>query len=224
MRLLIVNADDFGLSGGVNEGILAAHQDGIVTSTSLMVLAPAAAEAAQAARGHPQLSVGLHFVEPDDVDLDDPAQAKRAFALQLTRFRQLVGSDPSHVDSHHHVHATPVRLDIFRQLVQPLGVPLRRDGQVAYVGGFWAQWEPGITTLEYVGGAHLRHLVATEVGEGFTELACHPARVVGDFSSSYLHEREAELATLTEPGLGDELQATGVRLVSYHELPAGPLI
>jgi predicted glycoside hydrolase/deacetylase ChbG (UPF0249 family) len=224
MRLLIVNADDFGLSGGVNEGILAAHQSGIVTSTSLMVLAPAAAEAAQVAQRHPELSVGLHFVEPDDVDLDDPAQAERALALQLERFRQLVGSDPSHVDSHHHVHATAARLDVFRTLVEPLGVPLRRDGQVAYIGGFWAQWERGITTLEYVGRAHLRDLIDTEVGEGFTELACHPARVVGDFSSSYLHEREAELATLTEPGLRDEIQATGVRLVSYREWPAGPLI
>lgn len=222
MRLLIVNADDFGLSGGVNEGVLHAHRDGIVTSASLMVLAPAAAEAAEAARSHPELSIGLHFVEPADVDLNDPDQARQAFTAQLDRFRELVGGDPSHVDSHHHVHATAPRMPIFAELVAPMGVPLRRTGQVSYIGGFWAQWEPGVTRLENLGREHLRHLIDTEVGEGFTELACHPAHVTGDFSSSYLHEREAELATLTEPGLAEEIEASGVTLVSFRVWPEGP--
>lgn len=217
MRLLIVNADDFGLADGVNRGILEAHQHGIVTSTSLMVLRPAAGEAGQAARDRPELSVGLHFEEQEGVDLDDPRRAGRAFAEQLERFRELVGRDPTHVDSHHHVHATESRLPIFRELAAPLGVPLRNDGRVAYIGGFWAQWEPGVTRLEHVGRAHLRHLIHTEVGEGFTELACHPARITGDFRSSYLHERAVELATLTEPGLAEEIRASGVTLVSYHE-------
>src|SRR5437899_5483213 len=60
-RYLIVNADDFGLSPGVNRGIIKAHEQGIVTSASLMVLMPAAAQAAAYAREHPSLSVGLHF-------------------------------------------------------------------------------------------------------------------------------------------------------------------
>jgi hypothetical protein len=54
---LIVNADDFGLSGGVNAGIMAAHEHGIVTSASLMVRWPAARYAA----GHPRMSLGLHL-------------------------------------------------------------------------------------------------------------------------------------------------------------------
>jgi len=60
-RRLIVNADDFGLRAGVNRGIIEAHKNGIVTSASLMVNRPYAAEAADYARGHPKLSVGLHF-------------------------------------------------------------------------------------------------------------------------------------------------------------------
>src|SRR5918996_571565 len=59
-RYLIVNADDFGLSSGVNRGIIAAHERGIVTSASLMVRWPAAHEAATYARTRPQLGVGLH--------------------------------------------------------------------------------------------------------------------------------------------------------------------
>src|SRR5437879_9294179 len=60
-RYLLGNADDFGQSPGVNRGIIAAHERGIVTSASLMVRWPAAAAAAAYAREHPQLSVGLHL-------------------------------------------------------------------------------------------------------------------------------------------------------------------
>ena len=51
----------FGLSEGVNRGIIRAHEQGIVTSASLMVRYPAAAEAARYALQHPRLSVGLHL-------------------------------------------------------------------------------------------------------------------------------------------------------------------
>ena len=54
-RRLVVNADDFGLSPGVNEGILEAHANGIVTSTSLMVLERASDDAVRAADGHEAL-------------------------------------------------------------------------------------------------------------------------------------------------------------------------
>ena len=60
-RYLIVNADDFGQSDGVNRGIVRAHEGGIVTSASLMVRWPAAEEAAACARTHLRLSVGLHL-------------------------------------------------------------------------------------------------------------------------------------------------------------------
>jgi predicted glycoside hydrolase/deacetylase ChbG (UPF0249 family) len=60
MRGLIVNADDFGQSAGVNRGVIAAHERGVVTSASLMVRWPAAEEAASYARQRPGMSLGLH--------------------------------------------------------------------------------------------------------------------------------------------------------------------
>lgn len=206
MRLLVVNADDFGLARGANEGIIEAHANGIVTSTSLMVLRPAAEEAAMLARAYPELSVGLHF---EDDELGDGRQAERGFRAQLERFRELVGRDPTHVDSHHHVHAS--HLTTFTDLVEPLGVPLRHDGRVRYIGGFWGQPE-----LERVGSDFLRRLVEEEAGQGFNELGCHPARISDDLRSSYVKERAVELQTLTEPGLRDELESTGVTLVSFR--------
>jgi hypothetical protein len=215
-RVLIVNADDFGLSVGVNDGIIEAHTRGVVTSTSLMVLAPAARAAAHAANPHPALSVGLHFVD-DTPALDDPAYAEAEFARQLERFRELTGRDPTHVDSHHHVHAAPRRLQAFANLAAPLKVPLRLAGPVRYIGGFYGQPRPGQSDPALVSRQHLLHLVATEASDGFSELGCHPARLTGDFSSSYLRERALELATLTEPGLREALEQLGIGLGSYHD-------
>jgi len=216
MRLLVVNADDLGLSPGVNDGIIDAHENGIVTSASLMVNRPAAEHAAALLDAHPALSVGLHFEEDGVHDLDDPAQAAELFGVQLARFRALTGSEPTHIDSHHHVHMEDERIDLFRALAAPLAVPLRHDGRVAYIGGFWAQWEVGVTNLGYIRRPFLIHLIANEATGKVTELACHPAQVIGDFRSSYLEERAVELATLTEPGLRQEIEELGVTLVSYR--------
>lgn len=60
-RRLIVAADDFGMSPGVNAGILRAHREGILTETSLMVRGAAAGEAVALARATPTLGVGLHL-------------------------------------------------------------------------------------------------------------------------------------------------------------------
>src|SRR5258708_35880261 len=60
-RYLIVNADDFGHSSAVNRGVTYAHDQGIVTSASLMVRWPAAVQAAEYARARPGLSLGLQL-------------------------------------------------------------------------------------------------------------------------------------------------------------------
>src|SRR5215211_263293 len=60
-RMLVVNADDLGMSAGVNRGIFEAHERGIVTSASLMVRWPGVREAAAYAKAHPRLGVGLHL-------------------------------------------------------------------------------------------------------------------------------------------------------------------
>ena len=214
VRRLIVNADDFGLAAGINAGIVEAHVSGILTSTSLMVDRPSAADAARLAGEHPALSVGLHYVE-DGPEIDEPGHVARTFAAQLERFRELTGSDPTHVDSHHHVHLT--RLSTFEPLVTPLGVPLRGDGRVAYLGAFYAQPRRGVVELERVRTPFLLELLAAEAAGEFAELGCHPARVTGDLVSSYTPEREVELATLTEPDLRTRIQELGLTLASYHD-------
>lgn len=82
MKRLVVTADDFGLAHEVNAGIGLAHRDGILTSASLMVGSPAAAEAVEMARAMPNLRVGLHLVLIEATPV-----------LPRTRIPLLVGSD-----------------------------------------------------------------------------------------------------------------------------------
>jgi chitin disaccharide deacetylase len=215
MRRLIVNADDFGFAAGVNEGIVEAHARGILTSTSLMVGRPAAGDAARLAREHPALSIGLHY-EEDGPEIDEPGHAACTFAAQLARFRELTGMEPTHVDSHHHVHMT--RMSTFAPLVAPLGVPLRGDGCVQYLGDFYAQSRRGVVELDRVRSPFLLELLsAADATAEFVELGCHPARVTDDLQSSYAGEREVELATLTEPALAAQVERLGFALASYHD-------
>src|SRR5882724_5151255 len=60
-RRLIVNADDFGRSTSINQAVIRAHREGILTSASLMVNEPGLDEAVSLARNHPGLGVGLHL-------------------------------------------------------------------------------------------------------------------------------------------------------------------
>jgi chitin disaccharide deacetylase len=209
-RKLIVNADDFGASQGVNRGILECHVDGVVTSASLMVEGSAAREAAEAARNHPGLSVGLHFVA-------DGYDVARALTRQLASFEQLVGRPPTHVDSHHHFHRDDDVFSQFCELLEPLGVPVRGDGRVAWIGGFYAQWQAGVTNLEYVSVPSFVRLLREEVRAGWTELACHPGYRSGGFRSSYLAEREAEVRTLTDARVQEAIAELDIQLANYAD-------
>ena len=229
-RQLIVNADDFGQSPGTTRGILRAHDVGIVTSTSLMVRWPAAAEAVAAARTRQKLSVGLHIdlgewrlqdsewvpvyevVPLEDVDAV-AAEVKR----QLDAFRRLVGREPTHLDSHQHVHRRePVR-SVLVAVARELAVPLRHFApQVRYCGDFYGQNErgeeiPGVLSVE-----RLIEIIVS-LPSGVTELACHPAYLDG-LKTMYYGQRQQELSILCDSRLQDAIVANEVELCSFHEL------
>src|SRR5215471_1821176 len=172
-KYLIVNADDFGASAGVNRGILECHTRGVVTSTSLMVTGRAVHEAVALSRDHPALAVGLHWdvwgEDEREFDLDDMAAVRDEFRRQLDEFHRLLGRPPTHIDSHRHAHREEQVMPLFRELVAPLGVPLRDDGRVRFVGGFYAQWEWQVTDLEHVSVPFLQWMLREEVEEGWTE-------------------------------------------------------
>src|SRR6266700_4329774 len=88
MRRLIVNADDFGLTSGVNRGIVEAHSRGVVTSTTLMACGTKFQEAASLAAQAPDLSVGCHVVLVDGTPMLNPTDVPSLIASPTSHFRQ----------------------------------------------------------------------------------------------------------------------------------------
>ena len=166
MRRLIVNADDFGLHAAVNRGILAAHTEGIVSSTSLMAGGAALDDAVRIAKQCPQLGVGVHLTlvgaspllpvaevsslldEAGDFYGSYPlfikrflrgkirlAEVERELAAQIDRVR-MAGIQPSHLDSHQHLHVLPgiggLVLDLARRFsIRAIRIPAE---PVAFIG------------------------------------------------------------------------------------------
>ena len=220
-RFLIFNADDFGASPGVNRGILEAHTRGVVTSASLTVTAQSTAEAVASSRDHPDLAIGLHWdvwgEDEREFDVHDKVAVRDEFHRQLETFDTLLGRLPTHIDSHRHAHLEDGVFEGFQELVEPLGIPLRGDDQVEFVGGFYAQWEWKVTNLEYVSVEFLQNMLRREVSEGWTEFSCHPGYVSTGYPAVYHAEREAELATLTDPRTRGTIDELGIRLASYAD-------
>jgi len=217
MKGLIVNGDDFGASRGINRGIIQAHRDGILTSTSLLVNRPASVDAAALARQHPLLSVGLHLeLDAGDSEAEEVAsQCER----QLARFRELTGERPTHVDSHHDVHRDPHARPHVLALAQRVGAPARGHSGVRHLGKFYGRWG-GATHPEQIGVEGLLRLLDAEVRAGVTELSCHPGYVEPGYRSSYLVERELELRTLCDPRVRQAIRDRGIRLMGFRDLLA----
>ncbi|MGH7156310.1 MAG: hopanoid biosynthesis-associated protein HpnK [Acetobacteraceae bacterium] len=156
MKHLIVSADDFGLSDSVNEAVEQAHRDGVLTSASLMVAAPASADAVRRARDMPRLAVGLHLVAiegqavlpPQDIpDLVDrrgwfsSAQlglglryglhpsARRQLAAEIrAQFAAFAatGLRLDHANAHKHMHMHPTVGRLLIDIGRDFGLPAIR--------------------------------------------------------------------------------------------------
>lgn len=147
---LIVHADDFGLSEAVNRGVLAAHENGIVTSTSIMAGGDAFTHAVALAKSRPSLDVGVHLTltelrpvadsVPSLVERDGRfaphaarfalrylrgavalADVRAELAAQIRRVREH-GIAPTHLDGHQHVHVLPGIAGVVAELARENGI------------------------------------------------------------------------------------------------------
>ncbi len=194
-RYLIVNADDFGQSAGINRGIIDAHEHGVVTSASLMVRWPAAIEAARYARSHTSLSLGLHF------DFGE-------WCCRDGYWSMLYEVVPEN-------DVKAVKDEARRQ--RELRVPLRSYAHgIRYHGGFYGQDETGTSQPECI---RVDGLIRTleELLPGFTELGCHPG-YAADLDSMYCAERAIELEALCDPRTRTALAANRIALRSFGDL------
>jgi chitin disaccharide deacetylase len=227
-RRLVVNADDFGLSAGVNAGVLRSHREGIVTTASVMVRGEAVEEAVASAEAQGLIALGLHVdlaewtctngewrLAYEVVRTSDPVAVAAELERQLERFRALTGRDPTHLDSHQHVHREePVR-SIMGRRAKELRLPLRHHGRVRYCGAFYGQGHAGALLGAAITSERLIALIE-DLPEGATELCCHPAAGV-DPSMAYGAERLLELESLCDERVGAALDRAGVQLCTFAE-------
>ncbi len=223
---LIVNADDFGKTSGVNAGIIKAHKDGIVTSTSLMVNAKAAREAKSLSK-YPKLSLGLHFELPDKkleshlihrfpITKEVGDYIKLEFERQLSLFIQLTGRNPDHLDSHKHIHGHPTVKKLFVEYSQRFKIPTR-DIQVKCIRDFFG-WNVFMKRdLRKISVESLISILSN-LKPGTHELMCHPGIVDNElYASKYNEERAEELKTLTHMEVKSFISTSGIQLTNWSD-------
>lgn len=223
MKRLIVNADDFGRTSGVNAGTLEAHRKGIVTSATAMVLEAAAAHGVrEVAERAPRLSLGLHFVvtgggpaaaagglptlAPEGLFRRNreelpawipPEEIRRELEAQIEVFGLLARKPPTHLDSHHHAALHPDVAPVFAMVARERSLPARAASDAARR----ALREAGVRTPDrfletFHGdgvGFETLERLLESLPEGTSELMCHPGRVDEELRRGSRYAAEREL-------------------------------
>lgn len=246
-KYLIVNADDFGLSKSVNRGIIESFLNGTVSSTTLMTNMPGFEDAVTLAGEHPSLGVGLHFnlsygrpvsrsrhvpslVKADGSYVYHPEiesipwtaeDVRTELEAQWNRFLS-TGRKPTHVDSHHLVHALGPAYPVVAEFCRAQGVPLRLTQPTPMESVPHPPTTNALVVDEYFFGdgqtRFLEHLANLE--EGVTEILCHPGYVDDDVLaiSPWTDVREVELAVFTDKAMAQAIRDVGAVRTHFGEL------
>lgn len=218
---VLFNADDFGLTKGVTDGIIKAHTHGVVGSTTLMMNGYAVSYAVAQAKIHPSLKIGVHLVltwgkpiskaVPNlvtskgtfkynntfrNMEHPDVHQVEKEWRAQIEAFLK-TGLPLHHLDSHHHVHGWEPLKEVIIKLAIEYNVPVRymetlADNQdILLTEKLWLNF--------YSDGINedvFDELRALDVNS--VEVMTHPAYIDNDLRqvSSYLDKREEELELL----------------------------
>jgi predicted glycoside hydrolase/deacetylase ChbG (UPF0249 family) len=149
---LIVNADDFGISKAVTLGIIEAHKEGVITSTTMMCNMPNAEYGAQLAKACPELGVGIHFVLTagfplaagvdslvDEIgrfhgqykieDFATIEDIRKEFRCQMDKFLSF-GIKPTHINTHHHVHRVGKIFEVVKEFALEYDIPVRAINEI----------------------------------------------------------------------------------------------
>lgn len=243
MKRLIVNADDFGMSKKVNEGIGYTHEHGILTSTTVMMNKPYAYELPVYQAKYPNLGFGIHLVLTSgkplgsnyltlttedgyfkrsfirDDESYDIEEVYREWKLQIEAFIT-IGGMPSHMDSHHGVHQ--------KQKLYPVVKRLQDEYKLAFRNTFQMEKHDIRTASRFVGSFYNKtvtldtiKLVIDSVQEHeIVELMSHPGFVDIETinASIYNFKRIEELQLLTSDEIKDYVTSKEVILISYKGL------
>jgi predicted glycoside hydrolase/deacetylase ChbG (UPF0249 family) len=235
VRKLVVNADDFGFTRDVNQGIVEAHRNGILTATTLMATGAAFDDAVRLARENPTLDIGVHLVLVGEPPFPlTVAQLTRAMVLGRIRVyeemqaqvRRILdaGLEPTHLDTHKHTHLLPPVLDAIARLSEEYKIPwVRRpfDFPLTPAG-------PGITWAKRATSKSFS-LVRRGFGRVLTRHGCRSTdhfagfQITGRYTGADLAHLigalpEGSTEFMCHPGIcGEELRGARTRLKESRE-------
>ena len=253
MKRLIITADDFGLTPGVSRGIVEAVESGVVRSTSAMLCIGETGRELKQWRSVLNNRTGVHLQLMDGSpcanaarvpSLTDehgrfptspmaaggmsPAEVREEWHAQVERLLEL-DFEPTHLDTHNHVHMTPGILDVYCEIALHYGLRAR-----AGTPNFMAKLKArGVSCVDYcdISGPENRGTVKAFLecvarafaacGEaGVVEIVCHPGYVDASLKekSFYVDERKRELDVLCSAEVRDGLERMGVRVVDGFEM------
>lgn len=243
---LIVNADDFGISKAVTLGILEAHKEGVITSTTMMCNMPNAEYGAELSKKYPKLGVGIHFVltagfplaegvnslvdetgrfhKKDKIkELATSEDIRKELRCQMDKFLSF-GIKPTHIDSHHHVHRISKVLEVVREFALEYDIPVR------LLGNTCGNNLKGIVTTEgFTGGfygetevnpqAFINNIEKNKNFESL-EIMCHPGYLDQQIldMSSYATPRTKELMTLTSDRVKKYINENKIQLINFKDI------
>lgn len=259
-KKLIINADDFGYSRGVNYGIIDSYRLGVLTSTSIMAGMPGFDHAVTLAKENPELGVGVHltltfgstctngleviaknnhfnYVDPRETNklIIDPAEIEQELTAQLEKV-YAAGIQPTHLDSHHHVHKEKGVQEIVQHLARKYKLPLRwgyatqnKISDISHVDKLIMDFDEVVEQVKVPLNkessdlkCYIKQLIQEilESSGQVVELMTHPGYVDQFLSmnSSMNQVRAKEVAVLTAPFFADELEKAGIERISYAEL------
>lgn len=253
MRRLIINADDCNLTAGVTRGILEAHERGIVTSTTLLMNRPLSNQTVRELKKRKRLGLGVHlnvtlgeplsprrkiptllqpdgrFRRPADYGKNSPVvkEVVREYEAQIGRFAKAFDRKPDHLDTHHHLHDTPLFFRALRQVAEKWQIPIRRS-RIFQLEDY-AQETQNLKTTDYLFGNLEAHYiwqresffgVIRNLHEGTSEIGCHPGHCDGELRkiSSMKEVREKELKLFSDRSLRNVLSDQGIELIRFGDL------
>jgi predicted glycoside hydrolase/deacetylase ChbG (UPF0249 family) len=209
-KQLIVNADDYGKTEGVTRGIIQAHYEGIVTSTTVMMNMPNVEEALRLADDCPDLGMGVHLVftawRPllpttevaslvdeagyfhsqeailSNLNRIDTDELKTELRTQIESLRAS-GREPDHLDFHHFIHIYPPFFAVYVELAAEYGLPVRLPFPPE------EEWDEAAASVSMVQGLPadlLRDIVRQDIGLVQAKGISHPDRFVQSFHGEAL--------------------------------------
>lgn len=227
---VVLNGDDFGYSHGVNRGILDSVNNGILTSTSVMVNRVAAWEAKELLTRRNDISVGMHLDLTEEgirrwlgviYMLTWPEQKiRKEFQTQIDKFTDIMGRLPDHIDSHHHIHWITGFKPIVLEFARENNIPVRcadATFELGFYGRSLKRWNDpaGVTPQKLIS-------VLQNLQPGVHEIMCHPGYVDDGLKATkttYLTQREQEVEALTSKGVKKFLSQTPeIELISWKDL------